>query len=101
MPTRDVNVTVYDVLDGDCAVRSQFVDKKYEEETPTIWSAVSPGNVSNITAYVYSTLAMDEWADLQTRRKVEAGRFNGNDSTIAQSVQINLKASQAHVERCV
>jgi trehalose/maltose hydrolase-like predicted phosphorylase len=96
MPTRDVNVTVYDVLDGDCAVRSQFVDKKYEEETPTIWSAVSPGNVSNITAYVYSTLAMDEWADLQTRRKVEAGRFNGNDSTIAQSVQINLKASQAH-----
>lgn len=29
--TRDLNVTVYDVLDGDCAVRSDFVDKKFED----------------------------------------------------------------------
>jgi trehalose/maltose hydrolase-like predicted phosphorylase len=94
--TRDMNVTVYDVLDGDCAVRSQFVDKKYEETTPTIWAAVSPGNVSNVTAYVYSTLAADEWADMQTRSKVEAGRFNGNESTIAQSLQVRLTASRPH-----
>ncbi|KAL5120624.1 alpha,alpha-trehalase ath1 [Pleosporales sp. CAS-2024a] len=94
--TRDVNVTVYDVLDGDCAVRSQFVEKRYEEDTPTIWSAVSPANVSNVTAYVYSTLAMDEWADLQTRSRVNQDLFNGNDSTIAQSVRISLKASQPH-----
>jgi trehalose/maltose hydrolase-like predicted phosphorylase len=94
--TRDMNVTIYDVLDGDCAVRSEFVDKKYEEDTPTIWSAVRPGNVSNVTAYVYSTLATDEWADLQTRSKVESGRFSGNDSTIAQSIQVRLSASQPH-----
>jgi trehalose/maltose hydrolase-like predicted phosphorylase len=94
--TRDINVTVYDVLDGDCAVRSQFVDKRYEENTPTIWAAVKPGNVSNVTAYVYSTLAADEWADMQTRSKVDAGRFNGNESTIAQSIQVRLTASRPH-----
>lgn len=93
--TRDMNVTVYDILEGDCAVRSEFVEKKYEEETPTIWSSVSPGNVPNVTAYVYSTLATDEWADLQTRKEV-VDRFGRNDSTIAQSVQVHLTASQSH-----
>lgn len=94
--SRDMEVTVYDVLDGDCAVRSQFVEKKYEEDTPTIWTAVSPGDISNVTAYVYSTLAADEWADLQTRRKVEEGRFSSNDSTIAQSMELRLTASKPH-----
>ncbi|KAH7400645.1 acid trehalase [Phaeosphaeria sp. MPI-PUGE-AT-0046c] len=93
--TRDMDVTVYDVLEGDCAVRSNLVEKKYEEETPTIWSAVSPANVSNVTAYVYSTLATDKWADLQTRKEVK-GRFGLNDSTIAQSVQVHLAASQSY-----
>lgn len=93
--TRDMDVTVYDVLEGECAVRSEFVEKKYEEETPTIWSAVSPANVTNVTAYVSSTLATDEWADLQTRKNVN-GLFGGNNSTIAQSVQVHLKASQSH-----
>jgi trehalose/maltose hydrolase-like predicted phosphorylase len=94
--SRDTNVTVYDILDGDCAVRSEFVEKKYEEESPTIWAAVRPGNVSDVTAYVYSTLAADEWADMQTRRKVEEGRFNGNDSTIAQAIRVHLTASKPH-----
>jgi len=94
--SRDMDVKIYDVLDGDCAVRSQLVNKKYEEDTPTIWTAVSPGNISNITAYVYSTLAADEWADLQTRSKVEQGRFSSNDSTIAQSIQVHLTASRPH-----
>ncbi|KAH8732511.1 acid trehalase [Phaeosphaeriaceae sp. PMI808] len=94
--TRDVNVTVYDVLDGDCAVRSDFVEKRYEEGSPTIWSAVRPAHINNVTAYVYSTLAADEWADLRTRRRVEDGRFNRNDSTIAQSIQVHLSASRPH-----
>jgi trehalose/maltose hydrolase-like predicted phosphorylase len=94
--TRDINVTVYDILDGDCAVRSQFVEKNYEEDTPMIWSAVSPGNVSDVTAYIYSTLASDEWVNLQTRSKVEDGYFGSNDATIAQSMEVHLTASQSH-----
>ncbi|KAL6706532.1 alpha,alpha-trehalase ath1 [Coniothyrium glycines] len=91
--TRDINVTVYDVLDGDCAVRSDFIDKGYEEDTPTIWSAVSPGNITNVTAYVYSTLGGSDWVDFSTRSQVEDGVLgSGNGSTIAQSVQAGLTA---------
>jgi trehalose/maltose hydrolase-like predicted phosphorylase len=91
--TRDVIVTVYDVLDGDCAVRSDFIDKKYEEDAPIIWSAVQPGNITNVTAYVYSTLNGSDWIDFGTRSQVPEGVFSsGNGSTIAQSVQLNLTA---------
>lgn len=91
--TRDINVTVYDVLDGDCAVRSVFIGKKYEEDSPTIWSAVQPGNITNVTAYVYSTLGGSDWIDFSTRQQVTEGTFGeGNGSTIAQSVQLDLAA---------
>ncbi|RAR05077.1 carbohydrate-binding module family 32 protein [Stemphylium lycopersici] len=91
--TRDMNATVYDVLDGDCAVRSTFVNKKFEQDRPTIWSAVSPGNMTNVTAYVYSTLGASSWVDLSTRSEVEEHIFGGgNGSTIAQSVAVELTA---------
>lgn len=92
--TRDVNVTVYDVLDGDCAVRTDFVAKGYENDQPTIWSAVRPTGVANVTAYVYSTLEADDWVDLSTRTRVQDGQFNRNDSTIAQSIKVELRAFQ-------
>ncbi|ENI05121.1 carbohydrate-binding module family 32 protein [Bipolaris maydis ATCC 48331] len=91
--TRDDNVTVYDILDGDAAVRSDFVQKKFEKDTPTIWSAVSPGNITNVTAYVYSTLGASDWVDLSARSEVVDGVFgSGNKSTIAQSVPVELTA---------
>jgi trehalose/maltose hydrolase-like predicted phosphorylase len=91
--TNDVNVTIYDVLDGDCAVRSEFVDKNFEDDSATIWSAVSPGNIANVTAYVYSTLGGSDWVDFGTRSKVEEEFFSGgNGSTIAQSVKVELTA---------
>lgn len=90
--TRDVNVTVYDILDGDGAVRADFADKKFEGNSTTIWSAVRPANIANVTAYVYSTLGVDDWVDLTTRKEVQSGQISGNDSTIAQSLQIELTA---------
>ncbi|KAH9871651.1 hypothetical protein J1614_005906 [Plenodomus biglobosus] len=93
MATTDVNVTVYDVLDGEAAVRSDFADKKFEEDMPTIWSAIHPGNITNVTAYVYSTLKGSDWVDFSTRDKVEEEIFGaGNGSTIAQSVRVALTA---------
>ncbi|KAI4945609.1 hypothetical protein J4E91_007952 [Alternaria rosae] len=91
--TRDLNVTVYDILDGDCAVRSDFVEKKFEEDTPTIWSAVSPGNTTDVKAYVYSTLSGSDWFNLTARSEVAGGIFSdGNGSTIAQSLPVELVA---------
>ncbi|KAF2200714.1 hypothetical protein GQ43DRAFT_449332 [Delitschia confertaspora ATCC 74209] len=92
--SRDVNVTVYDVLEGDAAKRSTFMEKKYEEESPTIWTSVQPNNVPNVTAYVYSTLKGSQGVDLTKRTEVTGSRFGGNESTIAQSVPINLLAGE-------
>ncbi|KAF2872084.1 acid trehalase [Massariosphaeria phaeospora] len=94
--SRDANVTVYDVLEGDCALRTEFVDKKYETGSATIWSAVRPSNIDNVTAYIYSTVKGDEAADLGTRAEINEGdnMVGRNISSIAQSVKVNLVAGQ-------
>lgn len=93
--SHNINVTVYDVLEGACAVRTDFVDKKFETGSPTIWSAVSPINVPNVTAYIYSTLNGNEFVDLGTRTEVTTGVFaNKNQSSIAQSVNVHLLAGK-------
>jgi trehalose/maltose hydrolase-like predicted phosphorylase len=93
--THNINATVYDVLDGDCAVRSNFFDKKFEEDSPTIWTAVNPGGISDVTAYVYSTLgSCSDWVNLTARSEVpeETVFSGGNGSTIAQSLPVELVA---------
>jgi trehalose/maltose hydrolase-like predicted phosphorylase len=97
--TRDTNVTVYDVLEGDAAKRTEFVDKAFETNSRTIWSAVRPQNVTNVTAYIYSTLTSGNEINFDTRKLVTPeeglqGIFGKNESSIAQSVEINLKAGQ-------
>ncbi|KAF2645036.1 hypothetical protein P280DRAFT_186014 [Massarina eburnea CBS 473.64] len=92
---RDLNVTVYDVLEGTGAMRTDFVDKKFETDSPTIWTAVSPLGLPNITAYIYSTFKGDEWVDTSTRREITEGVFSSaNASSIGQAVQVKLQAGQ-------
>jgi trehalose/maltose hydrolase-like predicted phosphorylase len=93
---RETNITVYDVLEGDAAVRAPFVDKKYETNSNTIWSAVRSDNVTNVTAYVYSTLRGGWGVDLTTRAKVTNGHgiYGNNQSSIAQSLHVNLVAGK-------
>ncbi|KAK7191283.1 acid trehalase [Paraphaeosphaeria sporulosa] len=91
-PNRDVNVTVYDVIDGISAVRADFVDKGYEEDSPTIWSAVRPHNVTNVIAYVVSTLQCDLYETLDTRSDVDDDIFSSmHISSIGQSVHVELE----------
>lgn len=87
---RDTTLTVYDVIDGTSAVRSNFVDKSYEKESPMIWSAVSPKN-TNVTAYVVSTLQCDQIKGLHTRSEVTDGVFGStHTSSVGQSVDVEL-----------
>lgn len=88
--SHNTSVTIYDVLDGDGAVRAEFVDKKYEVDSPTIWSAVRPSNITNVEAYIYSTIRCGSDIDMGTRAEVADGVFGANQSSIAQSVKINL-----------
>lgn len=88
--TNDANVTVTDVLEGDCAVRTDFVDSGSDANSSTIWTAVRPNGISNVTAYIYSKLAGD---GISTTSSITHNPSIGaNESSIAQSVQIALKA---------
>lgn len=90
-PQRDVNVTVYDIIDGTSAVRAEFVEKSYEEGSPTIWSAVRPKNVTNVRAYVVSTLKCDQYEDLEARSEVNNEIFNSTHiSSVGQSIDMEL-----------
>lgn len=86
----DANVTVTDVLEGDCAVRTDFVDSGSDANSSTIWTAVRPNGINNVTAYFYSSLAGDGIP--MTTSITHNPSIGANESSIAQSVQIALKA---------
>ncbi|KAK4972550.1 alpha,alpha-trehalase ath1 [Elasticomyces elasticus] len=97
-PTRDVNATFIDLLEGDCAVRTDFVAKGYEPVLPTIWTAVRPNGVSNVTAYIYSTMVGDDTVNHTSRTNVTMQSVVGtNSSTIAQAVNASLIAGQTTI----
>lgn len=87
------NLIISDVLDGDCAVRSQFADKGTESNS-TIYTAVKPDGISNVTAYVYSTLTSTNGTLLGPRLSALAASdaFSSNTSSISQSFSVELQA---------
>lgn len=94
-PTGDMNATVIDVLDGDCAVRTDFVDKGYYSIFPIIWSAVKPNGISNVTAYIYSTMVGDDTCYSETRTNVSMPSVLGtNSSSIGQAMTVGLRSGQ-------
>lgn len=96
--SRDVNASVIDVLDGDCAVRTTFVDKGYEPVMPMIWSAVKPSGIDNVTAYIYSAMVGDDSCDSGSRTNYTMQSvIGGNSSSIAQSMNVALTAGQTSV----
>ncbi|CAK3918180.1 Acid trehalase [Lecanosticta acicola] len=90
-----VSATVVDLLEGDCAVRSTFDDKGYDQAKPMIWTTVSPDGLRDVTATIYSTLVGDDSCDMSSRMMVNATAvLGGNSSTIAQGVKVALSAGK-------
>ncbi|KAI7782888.1 hypothetical protein LA080_012761 [Diaporthe eres] len=87
----DLNVTVTDVIDGDSAVRTDFEDKG--SENSTIWTAVRPNGISNVTAYVYSTLSGDGIST--TQPITDSTDFGRNQSTIEQSAEVSIRGGSS------
>jgi trehalose/maltose hydrolase-like predicted phosphorylase len=91
--TQEVNATVVDLLQGDGAVRSNFVEKGSYEKWPMIWTAVRPDGIANVTAYIFSTIIGDDKFDTSSRDSITAGDIIGrNSSSIAQSINVALQA---------
>lgn len=94
-PSKDVNASVIDLLDGDCALRTQFVEKGYEPVLPFIFSAVRPSGIENVTAYIYSALVGDDSCDKESRTHItDESLVGANSSSIAQSMVVELKAGR-------
>jgi trehalose/maltose hydrolase-like predicted phosphorylase len=95
--TQDVNVTVIDLLDGDCAVRSDFVDKAFDADSATIYSAVSPNGIASVKAWVYSMLTMSDGGFKSNLSQATEGSFLGsNQSSIAQQTTGQLSANKTY-----
>ena len=92
-PSRDCNVSIVNVLDGRCAVRTSFVGSGVDDSL--IYSAVSPSGVSNVTGYVYAGIQGTPEVNISSLTLVTNAPYTGtNDSTIAQSAQANLEAGR-------
>jgi trehalose/maltose hydrolase-like predicted phosphorylase len=90
----NLNATIIDVLDGDCAVRTDLVEKGYDTQSPVIWSAVRPNGVDT-EFYVHSILAADDSCQAKNRRQYNVQSIiGGNSSSIAQAVDIALQPKQ-------
>ncbi|KAI7491159.1 glycoside hydrolase family 65 protein [Hortaea werneckii] len=89
----DLDVTVIDVLNGDCAVRSTPTEQYFDERQPVIYSAVNPRGISNVTAYVYSTLSGTDECHWNRRWNFkDESIIGGNESSIAQAMTMSLRA---------
>lgn len=92
-----VNLTVTDVLDGDGAVRTNYTDKGFEGNG-TIFSAVSPNGLPNVTAYIYSTLVGDKHMHKSSANSTvpvsDPAEVGYNSSSIGQAYTVSLGAGQ-------
>ena len=94
-PSKDVSGKVTDVLDGRSAVRSYLADKMLDQNSTTIEVSFHPNGLANITGYEVSQAKFDNgFTDLNSRVESSEPIVSGNETTIGQTFNINLKAGQ-------
>ncbi|KAK2865365.1 hypothetical protein FQN49_003641 [Arthroderma sp. PD_2] len=92
-PSRDGNVSVVNVLDGYSAVRTEF--KVSGLDGDAIYTSVNPEGINNVTAFIYAEMSGTEGVDLSSSSLVSDKPYlHANGSTIAQSVNVKLRAGQ-------
>ena len=92
-PSADKNVSIVNVLDGTSAVRTEFTSSGMEGTQ--IYSAVTPNNVHNVTAYIYAAMEGSSEVDAASLAIVADKPYIGvNQSSIAQAANAVLKAGQ-------
>lgn len=88
------NVTVVNVLNGDCAVRTTFANKAIDGGL--IYTSVRPNGIDNVTAFVYAGLN-STGTTLTDIGEVSGNHsyLGNNESSIAQAYNLTLIAGQA------
>ncbi|QSZ36769.1 hypothetical protein DSL72_006652 [Monilinia vaccinii-corymbosi] len=94
----DVEGQVTDLLDGRSAVRSTLSSKGLDENGTTIYSAVNPDNLPDITGFVASGVNFTNGYTDTSSRTIACGDYiSSNNKTIGQSFSISLKAGETAV----
>lgn len=91
----DMNVTVADTLEGECAVRTEFEDKGSDQNSSSIWTAVRPNGIRDVTAFIYSTLSASAGGEVKPQVFTDSNDTGTNQSSIAQYVKIELAGGTA------
>ncbi|KAL4792616.1 glycosyl hydrolase family 65 central catalytic domain-containing protein [Aspergillus venezuelensis] len=92
-PSQDAKGTIVNVLDGDSAVRTDFVDSG--EDDGAIFSAVRPWGIPDVSAYLYANITGSEHVDLSSRRLVTGKSYvSTNESSIAQAIDVNFSSNE-------
>lgn len=92
-PAQSGKATVVNLLEGDAAVRTDFVDSGVD--SGAIYSAVSPNGIHNVTAFIYGNMVGSNGADMSSRKLVKGKPYmSSNASTIAQSMNLNFQSGQ-------
>ena len=94
-PSKDCNVSIVNVLDGVDALRTVFVDSGIEGNT--IYSAVSPEGVPNVTAWMYAGMTASGVDASAIFDVMDKDYISKNDSSIAQGVNATLKAGESTI----
>lgn len=92
-PSVDYTAMVVNVLNGDCAVRSDFIDKGMDQDM--VYSAVRPSGIDNVTGIIYAGMTSEgicaSLTDTDVSRRPYAGN---NESSIAQAFDVKFKAGK-------
>jgi trehalose/maltose hydrolase-like predicted phosphorylase len=91
--TEDANATIANVLNGDCAVRTQPGDKG--TDSGMIYSSVTPDGLDNVTAVAYAAMAVEGASYGNPENNIDRPYVGGNESSIATGYSVRLRAGQA------
>ena len=96
-PSTSMNITITDLVDGRGAVRSDPHSTGSLTNSSTIYSAVSPHWLGNITAWIFSTTKSSAFDSSSRTNASESFYLPSNDSTIGQSWEISVPANKTIV----
>jgi trehalose/maltose hydrolase-like predicted phosphorylase len=92
-PSKDCKATIVNVIDGYSAVRTDFAESG--TDGLSIFSAVRPKGIHNVTAYFYATMVGSDEVDESSLKIVKNKPYiHTNASSIAQGASADLKAGK-------
>ncbi|CAI7587198.1 unnamed protein product [Penicillium pancosmium] len=93
IPSEESEATIVNVIDGACAVRTDFVETG--QDNGAIFSAVRPNGIANVTAYIYANMTGSSNVDLNSRKIVSNKPYvHVHESSIAQAMNVKFKPGQ-------